>query len=53
MVLIRHPKDPSQPPKEYFFDNVFDANSLQTDVYNQTARGIVNSVLDGYNGFFS
>jgi len=37
-------------PKTYTFDTVFGANSKQLDVYNLTARPIVDSVLGGYNG---
>ena len=32
------------------FDTVFGPNSKQLDIYNETARPIVNSVLEGYNG---
>lgn len=37
-------------PKTFTFDNVFDWNSSQTAVYNETAKPIVDSVLEGYNG---
>ena len=37
-------------PKTFTFDNVFDRNSTQTAVYNETAKPIVDSVLEGYNG---
>lgn len=36
--------------KQFTFDSVFDHNSTQIDVYNGTARKIVESVLDGFNG---
>ncbi|KAJ3304161.1 Kinesin-like protein kif3b [Kappamyces sp. JEL0829] len=44
--------DPKQvdPPKTFTFDNVFDSNCTQTEVYSTTARDIVSSVLNGYNG---
>lgn len=32
------------------FDAVFDCNSSQEEIYNQSCRAIVNSVLEGYNG---
>ncbi|KAJ3197387.1 Kinesin-like protein kif3b [Irineochytrium annulatum] len=38
------------PPKTFTFDSVFDWTSKQLDVYNTTARPIVESVLNGYNG---
>ncbi|PSN34215.1 Kinesin-like protein KIF3A [Blattella germanica] len=39
-----------EPPKTFTFDRVFDTDSRQTDVYNETARPIVDKVLMGYNG---
>ncbi|KDR15685.1 kinesin-like protein KIF3A [Zootermopsis nevadensis] len=39
-----------EPPKTFTFDVVFDTDSRQMDVYNETARPIVNKVLMGYNG---
>ena len=31
------------------FDRVFDENATQADVYESTTRGLLDSVLDGYN----
>uniref|UniRef100_A0A8C7ZLK9 Kinesin-like protein n=1 Tax=Oryzias sinensis TaxID=183150 RepID=A0A8C7ZLK9_9TELE len=39
-----------EPPKTFTFDTVFGPESKQLDVYNLTARPIVDSVLEGYNG---
>lgn len=39
-----------EPPKTFTFDTVFGSDSKQLDVYNLTARPIINSVLEGYNG---
>ncbi|KAJ3367160.1 Kinesin-like protein kif3a [Allomyces javanicus] len=44
------PGSGADPPKSFTFDSVFDANCKQLDVYNKTARPIVESVLEGYNG---
>uniref|UniRef100_A0A3P9MMY8 Kinesin motor domain-containing protein n=1 Tax=Oryzias latipes TaxID=8090 RepID=A0A3P9MMY8_ORYLA len=41
-----------EPPKKFTFDTVFGPDSKQLDVYNLTARPIVDSVLEGYNGTF-
>ncbi|CAM9210234.1 unnamed protein product [Lampetra planeri] len=41
-----------EPPKTFTFDTVFGPDSKQLDVYNLTARPIVDSVLEGYNGFW-
>ncbi|EDV96319.1 kinesin-like protein KIF3A [Drosophila grimshawi] len=40
----------NEPPKTYYFDNVFDGVSNQMDLYVDTARPIVDKVLEGYNG---
>ncbi|KAM8710099.1 hypothetical protein ACLKA7_016833 [Drosophila subpalustris] len=40
----------NEPPKTYYFDNVFDGVSNQLDLYVDTARPIVDKVLEGYNG---
>ncbi|XP_041675661.1 kinesin-like protein KIF3A [Drosophila eugracilis] len=40
----------NEPSKIYYFDNVFDGSSNQLDIYVDTARPIVNKVLEGYNG---
>lgn len=39
-----------EPPKVFSFDTVFDTDSTQMDIYNETARPIVDKVLQGYNG---
>eukprot|EP00793_Prasinoderma_coloniale_P000109 PRCOL_00005617-RA len=50
-VSVRNPKaDRSEPPKQYTFDSVFDWNTTQLEVYNNAARPIVDSVMEGYNG---
>lgn len=39
-----------EPPKVFTFDAVFDWESTQREVYENTAAGIVSSTLEGYNG---
>nr|XP_006820258.1 PREDICTED: kinesin family member 3A isoform X2 [Saccoglossus kowalevskii] len=39
-----------EPPKVFTFDTVFPTDTKQVDVYNETARPIVDAVLEGYNG---
>ncbi|XP_034935444.1 kinesin-like protein KIF3A [Chelonus insularis] len=39
-----------EPPKVFSFDAAFDTDSTQVDIYNETARPIVEKVLQGYNG---
>lgn len=36
--------------RSFTFDTVFGPDSKQMDVYNATARPIIDSVLEGYNG---
>ncbi|KAJ8323807.1 hypothetical protein O5D80_007692 [Batrachochytrium dendrobatidis] len=49
-VTIVDPRSNSDPPKLFTFDSVFDITSEQIEVYNKTARHIVDCVLEGYNG---
>jgi hypothetical protein len=49
VVRVRNPKS-GEHPQEFTFDAVFDWNCVQPDVYDITARPIVESVLDGFNG---
>ncbi|XP_054273348.1 kinesin-like protein KIF3A [Macrosteles quadrilineatus] len=50
-IAVTNPQAPPQePPKTFTFDIVFDTDSKQLDVYNETARPIVDKVLAGYNG---
>lgn len=52
VVEIRHPRDdPSTDNVKVFtFDAVYDWNSSQQDLYEETVRPLVSSVLDGFNG---
>ncbi|XP_065844542.1 kinesin-II 95 kDa subunit-like isoform X1 [Oscarella lobularis] len=50
-VQIRNPKSRSdERQKEFTFDAIYDWNSRQMDLYNETFQPIVESVLEGYNG---
>ncbi|XP_071951879.1 kinesin-II 85 kDa subunit-like [Antedon mediterranea] len=50
-IQVTNPNAPAgEPAKTFTFDTVFSPTSKQVDVYNQTARRIVNAVLEGYNG---
>ena len=50
MQIIVQPSSQGELPKTFTFDNVFDWNSAQAAVYAETAKPIVDSVLEGYNG---
>lgn len=50
-VILQHPNSDSvEAPKSFTFDAVFDDEVSQVAVYDATARPIVDSVLNGYNG---
>nr|XP_033948590.1 kinesin-like protein KIF3A isoform X2 [Pseudochaenichthys georgianus] len=49
-IEVNKLETPHEPPKTFTFDTVFGPDSKQLDVYNLTARPIVDSVLEGYNG---
>ncbi|XP_073969867.1 kinesin-like protein 64D [Rhodnius prolixus] len=50
-ISVKNPSGGLQDlPKVFVYDIVFDTDSKQMDVYNETARPIVEKVLAGYNG---
>ncbi|XP_052865267.1 kinesin-like protein KIF3A [Anopheles cruzii] len=50
ITVVKPSANSSEPPKVYYFDNVFGEDSTQIDLYVDTARPIVDKVLEGYNG---
>lgn len=50
ITVVKPSATANEPPKNYYFDNVFDGDSSQLDLYVDTARPIVEKVLEGYNG---
>ncbi|XP_041766361.1 kinesin-like protein KIF3A [Anopheles merus] len=50
ITVVKPNANSSEPPKVYYFDNVFGEESTQIDLYVDTARPIVDKVLEGYNG---
>ncbi|XKL68990.1 hypothetical protein PGB90_006759 [Kerria lacca] len=49
-ILIRNPKeDHKDPVKTFTFDAVYDWTSKQEDLYDETVRPLVESVLNGFN----
>jgi kinesin family protein 3/17 len=48
--MIAKPDEPMESGKEFTFDAVFDDDSNQTEVYQDIAQDLVDSVLEGYNG---
>ncbi|KAM4563236.1 kinesin-like protein KIF3B isoform 1-T2 [Odontesthes bonariensis] len=51
-ILVRNPRESSanEHPKVFTFDSVYDWNSKQIDLYDETFRPLVDSVLLGFNG---
>jgi len=49
-IFIKNPKAPEEPPKTFSFDLVYDENVRQIDLYNEVARPVVESVIEGFNG---
>ncbi|KAK2889950.1 kinesin-like protein KIF3C isoform X1 [Channa argus] len=50
-VILRNPRAPaSEPQKTFTFDAVYDPNSKQRDLYDESVRPLIDSVLAGFNG---
>lgn len=50
-VSLRNPRSPSsEMPKIFTFDAVYEYSSKQGDLYDETVRPLVDSVLQGFNG---
>ncbi|XP_059177349.1 kinesin-like protein KIF3B [Physella acuta] len=51
VIEVKQPKaNSSEPPKKFTFDSVYDWNSKQRDLYDETFYELVESVLKGFNG---
>uniref|UniRef100_A0A914UIK8 Kinesin-like protein n=1 Tax=Plectus sambesii TaxID=2011161 RepID=A0A914UIK8_9BILA len=50
VVELKNPKEVGDPPKSFTFDAIYDWNSRQQDLYDETFRELVDSVLAGFNG---
>ncbi|KAJ1426240.1 kinesin-like protein, partial [Ochromonadaceae sp. CCMP2298] len=50
-ISVKNPKaNDSEPPKDFFFDAVYNDQVEQKHIYDTCAAGVVDSVLNGYNG---
>nr|QBH87853.1 kinesin-like protein KIF3B [Larimichthys polyactis] len=51
-ILVRNPREASaiELPQILTFDSIYDWNSKQIDLYDETFRPLVDSVLFGFNG---
>ena len=50
MIILKKPKDPGEMAKTFSYDSVYDWNSTQRSVYDESAFPLVESVIEGYNG---
>ena len=49
-VTLRNPKDGREAPKVFTFDQIYDWNSKQEDVFANVAQPIIEQVIGGFNG---
>ncbi|KAI1892861.1 hypothetical protein AGOR_G00137880 [Albula goreensis] len=50
-VVVKNPRGTAhEHPKVFTFDSVYDSNSKQVELYDETFRPLVDSVLLGFNG---
>jgi len=49
-ISIRNPKNKSEPPRQFTFDSIYDWNSTQSDIFEETFQTLLDSVLSGFNG---
>ena len=47
-ILVQ--KSVEEVPKRFTFDCVYDENTLQKDIFDETAFPIIENILEGYNG---
>lgn len=49
-IEITNPSKREEVPRMFTYDSVYDWNSKQIELYDETFRQLVDSVLEGYNG---
>ncbi|CAH8831112.1 unnamed protein product [Trichobilharzia szidati] len=50
-IEVRNPKGkPDEAPRRFTFDLVYDENSTQRDLFDESFRDLITSVLEGFNG---
>ncbi|GAX77721.1 hypothetical protein CEUSTIGMA_g5164.t1 [Chlamydomonas eustigma] len=50
VIRLLNPKGDGEAPKSFTFDQVYDWNSTQLDIFDITARPLIDSAMEGYNG---
>lgn len=49
-TIVLHKPKSGEVPKRFTYDAVYGVDSVQSDIYDETAFPLVESVLEGYNG---
>jgi kinesin family member 3A len=49
-IAIKNPESLEAPPKVFTFDSVYDGNTQQRAFYEESCFGLIESVLEGFNG---
>ncbi|KRW99139.1 P-loop containing nucleoside triphosphate hydrolase [Pseudocohnilembus persalinus] len=49
-IIVQNPKAEGEQPKTFTFDKTYAPDCKQSEIYDETAYPIVESVLTGYNG---
>ena len=49
-IAIKNPEAPGEAPKSFTFDGAYDEFTQQRPFYDESCFGIVESVLEGFNG---
>lgn len=49
-VTIANPENKEAEPKTFTFDSVYDEHTIQRSFYEESCFGLVESVLEGFNG---
>jgi len=49
-ISIANPDNPEAPPKNFTFDAVYDENTIQRTFYEESCFGLIENVLEGFNG---
>ncbi|CAI4232029.1 unnamed protein product [Auanema sp. JU1783] len=50
LIELKNPSQPDELSKDFTFDAIYGASSKQKDLYDETFRDLVDSVLNGFNG---
>ncbi|CAJ0928585.1 unnamed protein product, partial [Mesorhabditis belari] len=50
VIELKNPKELNEPTKDFTFDAIYDGSSKQMELYDETFRDLVESVLNGFNG---